>query len=74
MAGITLAQAQTQLDTWIAASLAVAAGQRYQINGRDLFRVDAAEIRSAIDFWNTRVVMLTKQQSGRSRARTVVAG
>ena len=74
MAGITLLQAQAQLDTWIAASLAVATGQRYMINGRELWRVDAKEIRESIDYWNTQVALLSINQSGRSRARTVVAG
>jgi hypothetical protein len=31
MAGFTLAQAQAQLDAWLAASLAVASSQSYEI-------------------------------------------
>jgi hypothetical protein len=74
MAGYTLLQAQTQLDTWLAANLAVASGQRYMINGRELWRVDAKEIRGQIDYWNQQVTLLTYQQQGRSRSRTVVPG
>ena len=74
MAGITLLQAQAQLDSWIAASLAVAQGQRYMINGRELWRVDAKVIRESIDYWNQQVTLLSISQSGRSRAHTVVAG
>jgi hypothetical protein len=74
MAGYTLLQAQTQLDAWMAASLAVVSGQRYMINGRELWRVNAAEIRQQIDYWNQQVTLLTYQQQGRSRSRTVVPG
>jgi len=72
MAGYTLAQAQAQLDSWVAASLAVSSGQRYKIGERELWRVDAKEIRDSIDYWNNQVVIMTNQNNGRSRARTVV--
>ena len=74
MAGITLAQAQAQLDAWLAASLATATGQAYEIAGRRLTRANAAEITANIDAWNARVVTLSLRASGRSRSRTVVAG
>lgn len=74
MAGITLAQAQTQLAAYLAAETAVLGGQRYEIAGRMLQRADLGEIRKGIDTWNARVIGLTDQQSGRSRARTVVVG
>lgn len=65
MAGITLADAQAQLATWLAASTAVAGGQRYLIKDRELFRTDAAEIRQQIDYWDGMVKRLS-----RTRART----
>lgn len=74
MAGITLAQAQAQLDAWLAASLATATGQAYEIAGRRLTRANAAEITANINTWNARVVTLSLQSGGRSRARTVVVG
>ena len=74
MAGITLAQAQAQLDAWLAASLATATGQAYEIAGRRLTRANAAEITANIDTWNARVITLSLRASGRSRSRTVVAG
>jgi hypothetical protein len=37
-------------------------------------RADLGEIRKGIEVWNSRVIMLTNQGNGRSRARTVVAG
>ena len=60
MAGITLAQAQTQLDNWIAASTAVAKNQSYTIGDRTLTRANAREIRENVDFWDTKVQRLTR--------------
>lgn len=65
MAGITLAQAEAQLATWLAASTAVASGQAYQINtgggNRALTRADAKEIREQIKFWNNFVNELSDE-------------
>ena len=74
MAGITLAQAQAQLSAYLAAETAVLSGQRYEIAGRTLQRANLAEIQSGIQTWHNRVTLLTSQNTGRSRARTVVAG
>jgi len=60
MAGITLAQAQTQLSNWIAASTNVAAGQSYSIAGRSMTRVDTAEIQKQIIYWDRQVKRLTR--------------
>jgi len=77
MAGITLAQAQAQLDAWMAASLAVAQGQAYEIdtgNGRrSLTRVNAEHIDRMIVFWQAKVDALTSAAvGGRRRVRYVV--
>lgn len=65
---ITLSTAQAQLDTWIAASTAVAtAGQSYTINGRTLTRTNAGEIRQMIDYWSSKVSELEGKAAGRSR-------
>lgn len=64
MAGITLAQAQAQLDAWLAASLAVASGQKYSIGDRALERADLAEINKTIERWQTKVNQLTAGRSG----------
>lgn len=74
MAGITLAQAQTQLNAYLAAETAVLSGQKYEIAGRMLMRANLAEIQMGVTLWNTRVTDLNRSSSGRSRARTVVAG
>lgn len=77
MAGITLDQAQAQLDTWLAANSAVASGQEYEIDTgsgrRRLKRADAAEIRQQIDYWDGKVKSLTPSSGGgRRRTRYVV--
>ena len=74
MAGITLLQAQTQLDAYLAAETAVLTGQSYEIAGRKLSRADLDSIQTGIKTWNARVVTLSNQARGRSRSRTVVAG
>jgi hypothetical protein len=76
-AGITLAQAQAQLDAWLTASTAVTTGQEYEIDTgsgrRRLKRADAAEIRQQITFWDGKVKMLTPASAGgRRRVRYVV--
>ena len=52
---LTLEQAQTALDAWIAADLAVAKGQSYSMNGRSLTLANAREIREQIQYWERRV-------------------
>ena len=52
---LTLQQAQTALDAWIAADLAVAKGQSYSMNGRSLTLANTREIREQIQYWERRV-------------------
>lgn len=73
MAGITLAQAQTQLDAWLAASAAVATGQEYVIGDRRLKRADAGQIQQQIQYWNGQVQQLSARASGYGRTRTIVS-
>lgn len=56
---LTSTQAQTALDAWIAADLAVAKGQSYSMNGRSLTLANAKEIREQIQYWERRVAALT---------------
>jgi Family of unknown function (DUF6148) len=77
MAGITLAQAEAQLAQWLAASTALASGQSYSIDTagvrRQLTRVDAAEVRTNIDYWQRKVSELAPVGGGgRRRTRYVV--
>ena len=55
---LDLATAQTQLDAWIAADLAVSKGLRYQIGDRMLTRENAKEVREQIAHWNSIVSQL----------------
>lgn len=77
MAGITLEQAQAQLDSWLAASTAVAASQSYEIdtgNGRrKLTRADAEQVQKMIVYWQNQVNLLTPAAGGgRRRTRYVI--
>lgn len=74
MAGITLAQAESQLAAYLDAEAAVLTGQSYEIAGRKLTRADLDSIHNGIEIWNARVITLSNQAQGRSRARTVVVG
>ena len=56
---ITLSQAQTQLDAWLAADAATASRQSYTVNGRSVTRADAAEITNKIEYWSAKVDMLS---------------
>jgi thiamine pyrophosphate-dependent acetolactate synthase large subunit-like protein len=60
MAGLSLADAQAQLDAFLAASLAVAKGQAYQIGTRSFRRADLKEIQASITYWDGKVRQLTR--------------
>lgn len=68
MAGLTLAQAQAQLDAYLAAETAVLGGQEYEIAGRRLRRADLRTIQAGIQLWNQRVQELTMRAAGRGRS------
>lgn len=70
MAGITQAQAETQLAAYLAAETAVLSGQSYEIAGRKLTRANLAEIQKGIEIWQNRAVTLAS--TARGRARTIV--
>lgn len=72
MAGITLAQAEAQLASYLAAETAVLTGQSYEIAGRKLTRANLAEIQKGIEIWNGRATTLAASSAGASRARTIV--
>lgn len=65
MAGITLEQAQQQLDAFLAASIAVSKGQEYAIGDRSLKRADLTEINAAIAMWQSQVERLSAGGRGR---------
>jgi hypothetical protein len=59
MAGITLAQAEAQLTAWLAASINVAAGQAVSMGGKSLTMVDSTKIQQQIDYWQSKVDVLS---------------
>lgn len=60
MAGITLAQAETQLAAYLDAETQILAGQSVSLNGRSLSRADLAAVQAGISTWNNRVRELTR--------------
>ena len=71
MAGLTLAQAETQLAAYLAAETKVLAGQRVEIDGQSLSRADLETIQAGIDAWDKRVKVLSAAASGTGRSRNV---
>jgi len=70
MAGITLQQAQEQLEIWLEASREVATSQSYRIGTRWLTRADLGDIQKQIQYWQSQVSQLSRR--GRNRVyRTV---
>jgi len=77
MAGITLAQAETQLAAWLAASEAIATGQSYTIStgagSRTLQRADLEAVQAQIQYWDAQIKRLTRGGI-RMRGATIVRG
>lgn len=65
----TLQTAQTHLDTWLQAELAIATSQEYTIGTRRLRRADLDEVRQQIKFWRNEVDRL---KCGRRRGARVM--
>ena len=49
---IPLTEATEQRDLYLAASRAIAAGKAYTIGNRQLTRLDAADVRDQLAYWN----------------------
>lgn len=64
MAGITLAQAEAKLQTWLDAEDKIAQGQEYAIGSRTLKRADLAEVRESVSYWDGKVKELSRGSSG----------
>lgn len=65
MAGITLDQAQAQLDTWMAALSTIAErGQSYTVNtgggSRTLTRANLREVQEQVTYWDTQCKRLSR--------------
>lgn len=67
MSGITLAQAQAQLDAHLSASAKILKGQRVDLEGVSLTRADLRAVREGIEYWRKMVETLSASASGRRR-------
>lgn len=74
MAGIDLTTAESMLDTWIQASVSIAAGQSVTLDGRTLTRANLRDVQAQIDFWDSRVKRLTTQATRAPLQRVVFRG
>ncbi|MCK5641825.1 MAG: hypothetical protein KAJ19_13565 [Gammaproteobacteria bacterium] len=72
MAGITQAQAEAKLAIWLAAEEKVASGQAYSIAGRSLTRADLKSIRETIEYWDKKVISLSRGTSGRISGHGII--
>lgn len=64
MAGITLAQAETQLAAWLAALEKISVGQSYTITtgtgSRSLTRANLADVQQQVEYWDGQVKRLSR--------------
>jgi hypothetical protein len=71
----TLEVAQTHLDSWLAAELALSTGQSYTIGTRSLTRVNLPDVMTQIKYWQKQVEDCNRAVAGlraRSRVRRYV--
>lgn len=59
MAGITLEQAETQLNLYLDAEAKVLAGQRVRIGDKDITKADLEMIQRGVSTWDARVKQLS---------------
>lgn len=60
MAGITLAQAQSNLDQWLTAQATVSVEKSVSIEGRTVTYHDLEMITKMVDYWNRMVLRLSR--------------
>lgn len=70
---ITLAEAITQRDAWVAASAALATSKQYTIGNRQLTRADGPEVRNMIRYWNRAIRDLEATAAGADAASPSIA-
>ncbi len=66
MSNVTIAQALAQITAWEAASLALAKGQSYSIEGRTLTRNDGQTVRDMLSYWQRVHNSLTAEAAGQT--------
>lgn len=70
---LTKTAAETHLDAWLAADLAVSKGLSYSIAGRSLTRENSAEIRDSIAYWQNAVDSFEAAALGVKRSNVMIA-
>ena len=63
MSGIDLATANEKLTAWLAAETEVMDGKSYTIAGRAYTNHDLSAIREQIDYWDRKVIRLSRGSS-----------
>ena len=64
MAGITLEQAQAQLNLYLDAEAKVLSGQRVRLGDKDITRADLDFVQKGVATWNQRVIQLSRTTTG----------
>jgi len=73
LAGITLAQAEAQLASYLEAETAIlSGGQAKSHKGRSLQQAGLAEVRAGIEYWDSKVRSLGGTGAGKIQHRRVV--
>jgi len=74
MAGITLEQAQAQLDKYLDMISAIEETQSVSSDSSSATYHDIDKINRQIEYWDKKVKILTQKAYGRGRARSVAPG
>lgn len=71
MAGITLAQAEAKLASYLSAEEKILLGQKVAIDGQELTRAHLEFVQQGVALWDARVKTLSARDSGVGRVITV---
>jgi hypothetical protein len=74
MAGITLSQAQEQLDAHLEAVKQILGQQEVTVGDDKLRRASLIDVQAGVKFWDEQVTRLSMRASGRSRSRLIIPG
>jgi hypothetical protein len=74
MAGITLSQAQEQLDAHLEAVKQILSQQEVTVGDDKLRRASLIDVQAGVKFWDEQVTRLSMRASGRSRSRSIIPG
>jgi hypothetical protein len=72
MAGISQTEAEAKLALWLDAEEKIAGGQAYSIAGRSLTRADLKSIRETVDYWDKKVISLSRGANGRISGHGII--